>query len=58
MSICLKERPTHQKLRIKYLKSESLKKSVFENEIDDDKNHAGEFDEDLNDIGDGYATEK
>ena len=38
-------------------KSESLEKSIFENKIEEDKNNAGEFDEDLNDIGDGYAVE-
>ena len=38
-------------------KSESIDKSIFENKIEEDKNNAGEFDEDLNDIGDGYAVE-
>ena len=31
-------------------KSESLEKSIFENKIEEDKNNAGEFDEDLYDI--------
>ena len=34
-------------------KSESLEKSIFENKIEEDKNNAGVFDEDLNDIWDG-----
>ena len=38
-------------------KNESLEKSIFENKIVDDKSNAGEFDEDINDIGDGYAVE-
>ena len=38
-------------------KSESLVKSVFENGIDDDKNHADEFDEDIYDIKGCYAAE-
>ena len=36
--------------------SETRKKSIFENEMVANKNYAGEFDEDLNDIGDGYAA--
>ena len=38
-------------------KSESLEKSIFENKIVEDKNNAGEFDEDLNDIGDDYQND-